>query len=65
MRYPVLSHIALDFFLPIQVSSVLCEHAFSDAGFTKRRARLLPKNFGDIQTVKGSFNKEWRRQKRS
>ncbi|OJA19884.1 hypothetical protein AZE42_09572 [Rhizopogon vesiculosus] len=63
MRYPVLSRIALDF-LPIQGSSVPCERAFSDAGLTdtKRRARLLPKNFGDIQTLKGSFKKDRRRQ---
>ncbi|KAG1830925.1 hypothetical protein DFJ58DRAFT_671528, partial [Suillus subalutaceus] len=51
--------------LPIQGSSVPCERAFSDAGLTdtKRRARLLPKNFGDIQTVKGTYKKERRRQK--
>ncbi|OJA18657.1 hypothetical protein AZE42_11163 [Rhizopogon vesiculosus] len=63
MRYPVLSRIALDF-LPIRGSSVPCERAFSDAGLTdtKRRARLPPKNFGDIQTLKGSFKKDRRRQ---
>ena len=61
-RYPVLSRIALDY-LPIQGSSVPCERVFSDAGLTdtKRRARLLPENFGAIQTVKGKYKKEWRR----
>ncbi|OJA16492.1 hypothetical protein AZE42_14000, partial [Rhizopogon vesiculosus] len=45
-------------FFPIQGSSVpACERALSDAGLTdaKRCARLLPKNLGDIQTLKGSF----------
>lgn len=37
-----------------------CERVFSDAGLTdtKRRARLLPENFGAIQTVKGHYKKE-------
>ncbi|KAG1903266.1 uncharacterized protein F5891DRAFT_904593, partial [Suillus fuscotomentosus] len=54
--YPVLSRIALKF-LPIQGSSIPCEHAFSDAGLTdtKWHVHLLPKNFGDIQTVKGTY----------
>jgi hypothetical protein len=41
---------------------VPCERAFSDAGLTdtKRRARLLPENFGDIQTVKGKYKRERR-----
>ncbi|KAG1802800.1 uncharacterized protein HD556DRAFT_1190235, partial [Suillus plorans] len=54
--YPVLSPIALDF-LPIQGSSVPCERAFLDAGLTDMKwcAPLLPKNFGDIQTVKGTY----------
>lgn len=61
-RFPVLSRIALDY-LAIQGSSVPCERAFSDAGLTdtKRRARLLPENFGAIQTVKGRYKKERRR----
>ncbi|KAG2123775.1 uncharacterized protein EDB93DRAFT_1047572, partial [Suillus bovinus] len=44
-------------YLPVQGSSVPCERAFSDAGLTdtKRCARLLPENFGDIQTVKGRY----------
>lgn len=60
----MLSRVALDF-LPIQGSSVPCERAFSDAGLTdtKRRARLLPKNFDDIQIVKGTHKKERRRRK--
>lgn len=64
IRYPILSRMALDY-LPIQGSSVPCERAFSDAGLTdtKRRAQLLPENFGDIQTVKGKYKKERRRQK--
>ncbi|KAG1818147.1 uncharacterized protein BJ212DRAFT_1479974 [Suillus subaureus] len=43
-------------------SSVPCERAFSDAGLTdtKRRARLLPANFGDIQIVKNKYKKERR-----
>jgi truncated hemoglobin YjbI len=61
-RYPVLSCITLDY-LPIQGSSVLCERIFPDAGLTdmKHHARLLPENFGAIQTVKGKYKKEWRR----
>ena len=60
-RYPVLSQIALDY-LPIQGSSVPCERVFSNAGLTdtKRRAQLLPKSFGAIQTVKGKYKKERR-----
>ncbi|KIK31679.1 hypothetical protein CY34DRAFT_31093, partial [Suillus luteus UH-Slu-Lm8-n1] len=56
--YPILSHMTLDY-LPIQGSSVPCERAFSDAGLTdsKRRARLLPENFGDIQIVKNKYKK--------
>jgi predicted metal-dependent hydrolase len=62
VRYPILSRIALDY-LPIQGSSVPCERAFSDAGLTdtKRRTRLLPENFGDIQIVKNKYKKERRR----
>jgi hypothetical protein len=62
-RFPILSRMALDY-LPVQGSSVPCERAFSDVGLTdtKRRARLLPDNFGDIQMVKGKYKKERRRQ---
>jgi hAT family C-terminal dimerisation region len=61
IRYPILSRMAMDY-LPIQGSSVPCERVFSDAGLTdtKRRARLLPDNFGNIQTVKGKYKKERR-----
>jgi len=61
-HFPILSCIAFDF-LPVQGSSVPCERAFSDAGLTdtKRRARLLPENFGVIQTVKAHYKKEHRR----
>ena len=60
-RYPVLSRITLDY-LPIQGSSVPCEHIFSDAGLTdtKCHAQLLPENFSAIQTVKGKYKKERR-----
>jgi len=60
-RYLVLSCITLDY-LPIQGSSVPCEHIFSDTGLTdmKCHAQLLPENFSAIQTVKGKYKKEWR-----
>src|SRR5882724_13632459 len=60
-HYPVLSRIALDY-LSLQRSSVPCEHIFSDAGLTDMKccARLLPENFGAIQTVKGKYKKERR-----
>jgi hypothetical protein len=63
-HYPILHQITLDY-LPVQGSSVPCEHAFSDAGLTdtKRRARLLPENFGSIQTVKGHYKRERRSRK--
>ncbi|KAG1802186.1 uncharacterized protein HD556DRAFT_1228619, partial [Suillus plorans] len=59
--FPILSCIALDYLL-VQGSSVPCEQAFLDAGLTntKQHARLLPKNFGDIQTVKGKYKQEQR-----
>lgn len=46
-------------YLAIQGSSVPCERLFSDAGLTntKRRGRLLPENFGAIQTVKAQLKK--------
>ena len=49
----------------MQGSSVPCERAFSDAGLTdtKRRARILPENFGSIQTVKGRYKRERRSRK--
>ena len=49
-------------YLPIQGSSVPCEHAFSDAGLTdtKHHAHLLPADFGDIQIVKNKYEKERR-----
>jgi hAT family C-terminal dimerisation region len=61
MRYPILSRMALDY-LPIQGSSVPCEHEFLDAGLTDtiHRTCLLPASFGDIQIVKNKYKKEWR-----
>ena len=58
-RYPILHRIVLDY-LPVQGSSVPCERAFFDAGLTdtKRRARLLPENFGAIQIVKAHCKRE-------
>ncbi|KIM81435.1 hypothetical protein PILCRDRAFT_71995 [Piloderma croceum F 1598] len=57
--FPILSCMALDY-LPVQGSSIPCKQAFSDVGLTdtKHRARLLPDNFGDFQTVKGKYKKE-------
>ncbi|KZP32729.1 hypothetical protein FIBSPDRAFT_664534, partial [Athelia psychrophila] len=54
--YPILSRIALDY-LPVQGSSVPRKRVFSDVGLTDDKccARLLPANFGDIQTVKGKY----------
>src|ERR1700723_195828 len=53
-----------DFANPTQKhKAVPCERIFSDAGLadSKRRARLLPSNFGDIQIVKNHYKKERRR----
>ena len=46
----------------MQGSSIPCERAFSDAGLTntKHQARILPENFGSIQTVKGRYKRERR-----
>ncbi|KAG1799083.1 uncharacterized protein BJ212DRAFT_1402656, partial [Suillus subaureus] len=46
--FPILSHITLDY-LPVQGSLV---------PYMKWCARLLPKNFGDIQMVKGKYKWE-------
>src|SRR5882724_1840255 len=60
-QFPIVSHMAIDY-LPIQGSSVPCEHVFSDAGLTdeKLHAWILPGNFDTIQTVKGKYKKEWK-----
>jgi hypothetical protein len=44
----------------IHVSTTKKKYAPTQTLVTKRCARLLPDNFGAIQTIKGRYKKEWR-----